>query len=47
MIKEVRANSNWCLSLLTWIIGKILALNGYFITSIVFEAVFKVSGSRQ
>jgi len=34
-------------SMLTWIIGKIFALNGYFITSIVFEATSKMSGRRR
>jgi len=31
----------------TWFIGKILAIKGFAITSIVFELVSKVSGRKQ
>jgi hypothetical protein len=34
-------------SLVTWLIGKFLAIKGFAITSIVFEVVSKVSGRRQ
>ncbi|MEW6409740.1 MAG: hypothetical protein AB1488_06465 [Nitrospirota bacterium] len=34
-------------SLLTWLIGKFLAIKWFVITSIVFELVSKVSGRRQ
>jgi hypothetical protein len=34
-------------SLVTWLIGKFLAIKGFAITSFVFELVSKVSGRRQ
>ncbi len=47
MTERMWTNPYWCLSFLTWIIGKVFALNGYCIISIVFEAVSKMSGKRQ
>lgn len=47
MVTGIWVNPCDIFSLSTWIIGKIFALNGYFITSIVFEVVSKVSGRRQ
>ncbi len=47
MTERMWTNPYWCLSFLTWIIGKVFALNGYCIISIVFEVVSKMSGKRQ
>jgi len=47
MIKGMKNDPKWCFSLFTWIIGKIFDLNDYCITSIVFETVSKMSGTRQ